>query len=77
MLEQNNKKVVIMYLLWSHEPRLYLPDAITGVLAQDYPKENLEFLLIYNSHKPDEPSQAPYIRETLAEHAAALHTRHF
>lgn len=66
------KKVVIMYLLWSNEPMRYLTDAIRGVAAQSYPREGLEFLIVYNSHKPDEPSAVPYIRSEIEKNSAHL-----
>jgi GT2 family glycosyltransferase len=58
-------KVGIIYLVWSAEPEQYLIDALQGVADQTYPKELIELIIIYNSHKPDEPSQAPYIRQQL------------
>lgn len=68
----SQKKVVIMYLLWDQEPQQYLEDAIHGVIAQTYPKDQLEFLLVYNKHKPENPSAVPYIEETLAKYTDQL-----
>lgn len=61
-----------MYLLWSNEPMRYLTDAIEGMATQSYPREAMEFLIVYNSHKPDEPSAAPYIRSEIEKNAARL-----
>lgn len=58
--------------MWSNEPRAYLERAILAMGKQTYPKESLEFLIIYNSHRPDEPSQCSYIREEVAKHVAIL-----
>lgn len=64
--------VVIMYLLWDQEPMLYLPDAIAGVTAQSFPKEQTEFLIVYNSHKPENDSAFPYIESEIAKHRDSL-----
>ena len=61
-----------MYLLWDEEPKQYLEDAIDGVKRQSYPKEGIEFLIVYNSHKPEHESQAPYITEQLNLHSDQL-----
>lgn len=77
-VEENNMdqvhapRVVVMYLLWDQEPKRYLEDAIEGMKKQTYAKKHTEFLIVYNSHKPENPSQAPYIEETLAAHADDL-----
>jgi len=71
-MSQKNKKVVIMYLLWDQEPKLYLEDCIEGLKKQTYPKEDMELLLVYNSHKLENPSQAPYIEETLEKNKEHL-----
>lgn len=62
----------MVYLLWSNEPRAYLERALLAMEKQTYPKELIEFLIIYNSHKPDEESQCPYIREEVAKHSITL-----
>ncbi|MBI5254499.1 glycosyltransferase family 2 protein [Candidatus Falkowbacteria bacterium] len=69
---KDGARVAIVYLLWSNEPRAYLERALLAMEKQTYPKELIEFLIIYNSHKPDEPSQCPYIREEVARHSEAL-----
>lgn len=61
-------KVAIVYLLWSNEPYRYLEDALKGMCAQTYPHEGIEILMVYNSHKPDEPSAEEFIRETFAKY---------
>ncbi len=61
-------KVVIMYLLWDQEPQRYLADAIDGVKKQTYDHDDIEFLIVYNSHKPENESACPYIREQIAKH---------
>jgi GT2 family glycosyltransferase len=58
-----SKKIAIIYLVWSDEPEKYLLETLRGVAAQTYPKENLELVIVYNSHKPDEESSAPFLRE--------------
>jgi GT2 family glycosyltransferase len=58
-------RVVIMYLVWDEEPKRYLEDVVLGVKKQTYKKENLEFLIVYNSHKEEHSSQAPYIRDMI------------
>ena len=57
-----------MYLLWDQEPYDYLSDAIAGVKAQTYPKEDMVFLVVYNSFKKGNTSACPYIREQIAAH---------
>jgi GT2 family glycosyltransferase len=63
-----DKKVVIMYLLWDEEPKRYVEDAIEGMKKQTYSRENMEFLIVYNNHKPEHESQAPYISGILERH---------
>ena len=72
LLRSARNKVVIMYLLWDQEPQQYLEDAIAGVVSQTYPKNAIEFLLVYNTHRPEHVSAVPYIEETLAKHADKL-----
>lgn len=67
-----DKKVSIIYLTWSSEPWEYLLDALNGVAAQNYPKENLELTIIYNSRRPDEESAALFIRDEVAKMADKL-----
>jgi len=62
-----NKKVVITYLCWSDEPFKYLELALSGIKEQTYLKENIELLVVYNSHKADEQSALPFIQQTIAE----------
>lgn len=62
-----NKKVAIVYLVWSNEPEKYLVRALEGVAAQTYAKENLHLLVIYNSHKSDEASQLPFIQNEVGK----------
>ncbi len=69
---KSGAKIVVVYLLWSNEPRAYLERALLAMEKQTYSKELVEFLIIYNSHKPDEQSQCPYIREEVAKHSATL-----
>ncbi len=69
---KSGAKVAVVYLLWSNEPCAYLERALLAMEKQTYPKELIEFLIIYNSHKPDEQSQCPYIREEVAKHSAIL-----
>ncbi len=69
---KGRRRVAVMYLLWDQEPEKYLPDAIQGMKDQTYAKADTEFLLVYNSHKAENPSQAHYIEETLAAHAHEL-----
>jgi len=57
------KKVAIVYLIWSDEPKKYLVRALNAVVAQTYPKTDLHLLVIYNSHKPEEVSQLPFVQE--------------
>lgn len=59
----SNKKVAIVYLLWSDDPQKYLFNALRGVASQTYPKENLELIIVYNSHKFGEESSALFLRE--------------
>ncbi len=61
-----------MYLLWDQEPYDYLSDAIEGVKNQTYDKDSTEFLLVYNSHKPENKSACPYIREEVEKHKSEL-----
>lgn len=74
--EQKNtartSKVAIVYLLWDEEPKKYLADAIQGTAAQTYPHHSIEFLIVYNSHKPEHPSQADYIREEIEKNKDRL-----
>ena len=72
MLTNGNKKIAVVYLLWSSEPEKYLPRAIEGMKKQTYPKDKIEFLIVYNSHKPDEPSQCPYIRLEIEKNQSEL-----
>jgi len=65
-------KVVIMYLLWDQEPKRYLPDAIEGVKKQTLDHDRIEFLIVYNSHKPEHSSQAEYIESELDKHKQDL-----
>jgi len=65
-------RVAVVYLLWSNEPRAYLERAILGMEKQTYPKESTEFLIVYNSHKPDEESQCSFIREEILKHQQTL-----
>ncbi len=58
-----NKKVAIVYLTWSDEPKKYLVRALEGVAAQTYAKENLHFLVVYNPPQPDTESQLSFIQE--------------
>lgn len=69
---KSGARIVVVYLLWSNEPRAYLERALLAMEKQTYPKELVEFLIIYNSHKPDEESQCPYIREEIAKHSTTL-----
>jgi len=59
-------KVAIIYLVWSDEPKKYLADALAGVAAQTYPKDKTALVIIYNSHRPEEPSCLEFIRATVA-----------
>ncbi|HLD31951.1 MAG TPA: glycosyltransferase family 2 protein [Patescibacteria group bacterium] len=65
-------KIVILYLVWSQEPRQYLTAALAGVQAQTYPREDLELLIVYNSHRPGEESALPFIEEQVRTNAANL-----
>jgi GT2 family glycosyltransferase len=65
-------KVVVMYLLWDQEPKKYLEDAIAGIKSQTYSKEDTEFLIVYNSHKQENPSQASYIEEIIEKYKDEL-----
>lgn len=65
-------KVAIIYLVWNNEPRKYLERALSGVAAQTFPKANLELLIIYNSHKPEEASQIDFIKEEVQKMSASL-----
>ena len=58
-------KVAIVYLVWSNEPERYLVRALEGVAAQTYAKDNLHLLIVYNSHKPTEASQLPFIQSEI------------
>ena len=69
---KSGAKIAVVYLLWSNEPRAYLERALLAMEKQTYPKELIEFLIIYNSHKPDELSQCSYIREAVAQHSNTL-----
>lgn len=69
---QHNSKVVIMYLLWDEEPKKYLADAMDGVVVQTYPHENIEFLIVYNSHAPGHESQAQYIIDEIEKNKHRL-----
>lgn len=68
----HRSKVAVVYLLWDEEPKKYLADAISGMSSQTYPHDCIEFLIVYNSHKPEHPSQAPYIQEEIEKHAREL-----
>ncbi|MEA3272046.1 MAG: glycosyltransferase family 2 protein [Patescibacteria group bacterium] len=68
----NKPKVAIVYLVWSDEPQKYLQLALRGVAEQTYSKENLELLIVYNSHKKEEPSAAPFIRRCVDLYANVL-----
>lgn len=72
MLTSGNKKIAVVYLLWSSEPEKYLSRAIEGMKKQTYPKDKIEFLIVYNSHKPDESSQCPYIRTEIEKNQSEL-----
>lgn len=61
-----------MYLLWDQEPKRYLPDAIAGIQKQTYDHDLIEFLVVYNSHKPEHESQASYIESELEKHKEVL-----
>lgn len=65
-------KVAIVYLTWSDEPRKYLERALSGVAAQTYSKENLELVIIYNSHRPEEASQIDFIKEEVQKMSTSL-----
>lgn len=65
-------KVAIVYLLWDEEPKKYLSDAIEGAATQTYPHDSIEFLIVYNSHKPEHPSQASYIEEEIEKNKDRL-----
>jgi GT2 family glycosyltransferase len=69
---KHKPKVVVMYLLWDQEPQKYLEDAIQGMKDQDFPFDQTEILMVYNSHKPENDSAAPYIREMFKKHEADL-----
>lgn len=71
-MQKSGAKIAVVYLLWSNEPRAYLERALLAMEKQTYPKELIEFLIIYNSHKPDEESQCGYIREEVAKHSNTL-----
>lgn len=65
-------KVAIIYLIWNDEPRKYLERALLGIIAQTYPKIDMELVVIYNSHKPEESSQIDFIREQVQKMSATL-----
>ncbi|MCB9798227.1 glycosyltransferase family 2 protein [Candidatus Nomurabacteria bacterium] len=70
--EKATPKVAIMYLVWDQEPFEYLQDVIDGVKNQDYPRDDLEFLIVYNHYKEGNTSACPYIREQIEKHTADL-----
>lgn len=72
MSKDRKPKVVIMYLVWDQEPFEYLADAIDGVKKQQYPREDMEFLIVYNHFKEGNTSAAPYIREQIEKHQSEL-----
>jgi GT2 family glycosyltransferase len=67
-----NKKVAIIYLLWSDEPKKYLLDALLKISAQTYPKENLELIIVYNFHKPGEESEISFIEKEVEKQKNVL-----
>ncbi len=67
-----NKKVAIIYLCWSSEPLKFLEPALDGIKKQTYSKENVELLIVYNSHKEDEQSALPFIEKTVEKNKGEL-----
>lgn len=65
-------KVAIVYLIWSNEPERYLERALQSIGAQTYSKTDTQLLVIYNSHKPDEPSQLPLVQELVEKYKPTL-----
>lgn len=66
-LQDNTKKVVIVYLCWGGEPYTYLRDALLGISQQTYPREQLTLVIVYNAHPLNEASAYPYIEQCVAE----------
>lgn len=69
---ENKSKVGIVYLIYSDEPHKYLADAIEGVVVQNYPKNLMELIVIYNGLRADEPSMEEYTRIELEKNKDRL-----
>lgn len=69
---ENNPRVALIYLIYADEPEKYLADAIKGVLSQSYPKEALEFFVVYNNTREGIASQEEYTREILEKYKNEL-----
>ncbi|PIT87601.1 MAG: hypothetical protein COU31_02080 [Candidatus Magasanikbacteria bacterium CG10_big_fil_rev_8_21_14_0_10_40_10] len=67
-----NKTIAIVYLCWSDEPLKYLDAALQAIMAQTYPKEQMELIVVYNAHKENESSAAPLIAQKLFEYQDRL-----
>lgn len=65
-------KVAIVYLAWSDEPKKYLARALDAIAKQSYARENLQLVIVYNSHRPQEISQLPIIELDVANRVAIL-----
>jgi GT2 family glycosyltransferase len=65
-------RIAVVYVLWSQEHTLWLPDALKGMADQTYPKEAWEIVMIYNSFRPGETSAIDAIREKFLEYKEKL-----
>lgn len=69
---KSGAKAAVVYLLWSEEPYRYLERALLALSKQSYPKDQIEILIIYNAHKPEEQSAFSFIQEAVARYQPIL-----
>ncbi|OGH88644.1 MAG: hypothetical protein A3J93_00935 [Candidatus Magasanikbacteria bacterium RIFOXYC2_FULL_42_28] len=71
-IQNLNAKVAIVYLVWSDEPSKFLARALEAIVKQNYARENLRLVVVYNSYKPDEVSQLSFIESEVLKNKNIL-----
>src|SRR3989339_209854 len=72
-IQKLNDQVAIVYLVWSDEPSKFLARALEAIVKQNYARENLRLVVVYNSYKPDEVSQLSFIESEVLKKFGKWH----